>query len=62
MFHSFRSRGFPTFRYGYHSVSHWVFECGYFQRILRNGHLVAGRGISDRGRPDDFCSNCMRLV
>ena len=62
MFHSLRSRGFQTIQYGYHSVTHWVLACGYFQRSLRNGNLAMGRGISDTGHLDDFCSNCMRLA
>ena len=48
----------PRERYVYHNES----ECGYGQRVKRDGNAVAGIGTKPDGSPRDLCDRCEDLA
>ena len=48
----------PRERYVYHNQS----ECGYGQRVKRDGNAVNGQGIDPRGNPRALCDRCEDLA
>lgn len=48
----------PRERYVYHNQS----ECGYGQRVKRDGNALAGRGTDPNGNLRDLCDRCRNLA
>jgi hypothetical protein len=55
-----------TVREYYHPRERWVYhdqsECGYGQRVKRDGNAIPGRGTDPQGYPRALCDRCSNLA